>query len=91
LDNAYADIHTSFEMNPDNSFSWRNLGAYYLKTNRLAEALAHFEKAETIDPKTELINFYLGQTHKSMGNQDKAIYYLNKSQELKEYNDSTIE
>jgi tetratricopeptide (TPR) repeat protein len=91
LENAFIDLHSSFEMNPDNSFSWRNLGAYYLKTNELEKALQHFEQAEKIDPKTELINFYLGQTYLKMGNTDKAGQYLNKSVELNEHNDSTIE
>jgi len=78
-------------MNPDNSFSWRNLGAYYLTKDEFEKALQHFEEAEKIDPKTELINFYLGQTYLKLGNADKSKQYLDKSVELNEHNDSTTE
>ena len=91
IDNAYADLFHSFEMNSDNSFSWRNLGVYYLTTNEFEKALQHFEQAEKIDPKTELINFYLGKTHLKIGNTDKSKLYLDKSAELNEHNDSTTE
>ncbi len=78
-------------MNPDNSFSWRNLGAYYLATNEFEKALQHFEEAEKIDPKTEMINFYLGQTHLKLDNVELAKKYLDKSKELREHNDSRTE
>lgn len=91
MENAFIDLHHSFEMNPDNSFSWRNLGAYYFATNEFEKALHHFEEAEKIDPKTELINFYLGQTHLKMGNLDKSKLYMDKSLKLNEHNDSTTE
>ena len=89
--NAFLDLHSSFEMNPYHSFSWRNFGAYYLTTKEFEKALHHFEEAEKIDPKTELINFYLGKAHLIMGNADKSNEYLNKSVQLNEYNDSMIE
>jgi tetratricopeptide (TPR) repeat protein len=90
IENAFFDLHCAFEMNPNNSFSWRNMGAYYLNTKELDKALRHFEEAEKIDPKTELINFYLGQAHLKMGNTDKSKFYLDKSVELNEHNDSVF-
>lgn len=81
IDNAYADLFHSFEMNPDNPYSWRNLGAYYLTINEFDKALKHFEEAEKIDPKTELINYYLSQTHLKLGNEDLANQYIVKSKE----------
>lgn len=87
IDSAYEDLFYSFEMNPGNSFSWRNLGAYYLAIHEFDKALQHFEEADKIDPKTELINFYLAQTHLKLGNTELAKKYLYKSKELNEYND----
>jgi len=79
------------DINPDNSYSWRNIGAYYLKLNELDKALRHFLDAEKIDPKTELINFYLGQAYLKMGNTEQANTYLDKSAAQNEHNDSVIE
>ncbi|TAM98336.1 MAG: tetratricopeptide repeat protein, partial [Chitinophagaceae bacterium] len=44
-------------MNEENSYAWRNMGAYYLKINEFEKALSCFEKAEKINPATEMINF----------------------------------
>jgi tetratricopeptide (TPR) repeat protein len=90
LESAYADLYTSFEMNPDNSFSWRNMGAYYLKVNDCEKALHHFQEAEKRDPQTEMINFYLAQAYRCLGNPEKADHYLSRSKEINEHNDSTI-
>ncbi|MCG2614328.1 tetratricopeptide repeat protein [Terrimonas sp. NA20] len=91
LDNAFVDLDHSFEMNPDNSYSWRNLGAYYLATSEFEKALYHFQEAEKRDPKTELINFYLGQANLKLGNLEEGQKYIYKSRALKEHNDSVIE
>ncbi len=91
MDNAFIDLYHSFEMNPENSYSWRNLGAYYLKNNDCDKALQHFEEAEKIDPKTEMINFYLGKAHLKVGNIELGQKYLNKSKDLNEHIDSTME
>ena len=68
----------------------RNMGAYYLRMNKLEKAMEHFEQAQKIDPQTELINFYLGITHSKIGNTEKSTEYLEKSALLNEHNDSTI-
>lgn len=91
VENAFLDLFHSFEMNPENSFSWRNLGAYYLKTKEFEKALQHFEEAEKIDPKTEMINFYLGQAHSKLGNAEIAKKYLDKSKAQNEHIDSIEE
>ena len=79
------------DMNPENSFAWRNLGAYYLRIDEFEKALLHFEEAEKMDPKTELINFYLGKVNLKMGNTEKSNLYLEKSIKINEYNDSIID
>lgn len=43
------------------------------------------------DPKTELINFYLGQAYSKTGNSDKAQFHLDRSKEMNEYNYSKLE
>jgi tetratricopeptide (TPR) repeat protein len=91
LQNAFADLHSLFEMNPDDSFAWRNLGAYCLTANELDKAIQHFEEAEKTDTKTELINFYLGHTDLKMGNSNESKYDLHKSIDCNEHNDSIIE
>mgnify|MGYP000123774447 CR=1 FL=1 len=90
-ENALIDLQGSFDMNPENSYSWRNLGAYYLKINEYDKALIHFEKANEIDPLTEMINFYLAQAHLKLDNGEESKKYLKKSLEIKEHNDSIIE
>jgi predicted Zn-dependent protease len=90
MDNAFVDLEHSFEMNSDNSYSWRNLGAFYLATNEFEKALQYFEEAEKRDPKTELINFYLGQVHYKLGDGESGRRYSDKSIALNEHNDSVI-
>jgi tetratricopeptide (TPR) repeat protein len=90
LENAFLDLHHSFEMNPDNAYSWRNMGAYYLQTKEFEQAVRHFEEAEKIDPKTEMINFYLAEAHRKLGNEELAKNYFAKSNAQREHNDSTI-
>ncbi len=88
LDNAFTDIFHAFEMNQDNSYAWRNMGTYFLKVNDLSKALEHLEEAERMQPKTELINFYLGIVNRKLGNEEKAKNYFLKSELLNEHNDS---
>jgi tetratricopeptide (TPR) repeat protein len=78
-------------MNEENSYAWRNMGAYYLKINEFEKALSCFEKAEKINPATEMINFYLGEVYLKLGNMELSKKYLDKSKDLNEHNDSMIE
>ena len=91
FEGAYTDIYSSLEMNPENPFSLRNMGVYYLVKENYSKALEYLEKSLKIYPQTELINFYLGKTHYKLGNQDKADFFLNRSKEMNEYNDSLME
>lgn len=90
IENAYWDIKTSFEMNPDYSYHWRNMGAYYLKLKEYNKALEHFNKAYEIDPQTDLINFYFAITYSSLREIEKARMYNKKSIDKNENNDSTF-
>ncbi len=90
-DNAFPDLHSSFEMNPTNSFSWRNMGVYYLIHKDFNKALYHIEEAEKLDPSTEIINFYLAKAHFKLNNHEKSKYYMDKSLEINEYNDSIMD
>lgn len=78
-------------MNRGNSYTWRNMGAYYLKINEFEKALSCFEKAEKINPATEMINFYLGEVYLKLGNKELSKKYLDRSKDLNEDNDSTTE
>lgn len=90
LEQGFVDVNTSWEMNPDNSFNWRNLAVYYLLTNDYNRALEFMEKAEKLNPETEMINFYLGLVHERMGDTEKAKMYYARSRERNEYNDSVF-
>ena len=90
LEEAYADLSTALDMNPDDSFCWRNMGAYYLQLNELDKALQYFCTAEKIAPKTQLINSYLGTVYLRMNNAEQAKVYFDKSARHNEYNDSMI-
>ncbi len=91
LENAYLDLHASFQMDPNSPFNLRNMGVYYFWTNDYEKALNHFEEVEKINPGTDLINFYLGQAHLKLGNLEKSKLYFEKSIRRNEHNDSMIE
>ncbi len=91
LDNGAVDIFHAFEMNPQNSFALRNIGVYYLFIDDLEKSLESLLESERLDPKTDLINFYLSKLHSRMGDPEKAKFYAEKSAEMKEYNDSILQ
>lgn len=91
LESAYIDIKSSIDMNPVNSFAWRNMGVYYFFAKEYEKAIEYFEKAQTLDPETELIHFYLGKTHLKLGNEEVGNEHLKTSKQRNEYNDSVID
>lgn len=90
LDSAFPDLYAALQMNDEHAFTWRNVGVYYLMEGTYDKALTHLENAEKIDPKVELINFFLSKTHRNLGNIVRADELLKKSEERNEYNDTVI-
>jgi len=90
LDSAFPDLYAALQMNEEHAYIWRNLGVYYLMLGIYDKALAHLEHAEKIDPKVELINFFLSKTHGNLGNTELADELLKKSEVRNEYNDSVM-
>lgn len=62
----------------------------YLKTGDHNKALEYFERAIKIDPKTELIHFYLAYTYRQLNDDEKSSASLAKSKEIGEHNDSML-
>lgn len=90
IEAAYPDLQSAWEMDHNNSFNWRNLGVYFLLKNDYPQALEYLERAEKIDPNTEMINFYLGLVHQRSGNAEKSSQYFEQSKARAEFNDSVF-
>lgn len=65
------------EKNVNNAWALRNLGFYLYKNSDYQLAFEALTKADKIDPTVELLNYYLGLTQKSLGNNAKACEYWN--------------
>jgi tetratricopeptide (TPR) repeat protein len=87
-DAAYPDLEKAIEINKDNSYTWRNLGIYFLLKNDLPKSLEYLEQAEKIDAGTWMINYYLGLAHQRSGNPEKAGEYFTISKDREEAIDS---
>ena len=77
-------IEKVIENDSKNAWAYRNLGLYYLFTKNYTQALENFEKSDNLDPSVELLNYYLGLTQKSLGNQTKACQYWEVGKKLNE-------
>lgn len=72
------------EKNKNSAWAYRNLGVYFLKAKNFANANENFLKSDKIDPTVELLNYYLGLTQQSLGNNSKACEYWSVGQKLNE-------
>ena len=61
LTDGLNDICRSLELNMDNSYVYRNLGIYYLKTDKPDVAKSFFLKAKQMDSDTEMIEELLSK------------------------------
>ena len=77
-------IDKVIETDTKNAWAYRNLGVYYFFTKNYTQASENFEKSDKFDPSVELLNYYLGLTQKSLGNQTKACQYWQVGQKLNE-------
>ncbi len=84
LDEGKKIVEKILENDKSNAWAYRNLGVYFLKINKLNDALQNFEKADKIDPSVELLNYYLGVTQQSLGNKTEACKYWSIGQKLNE-------
>lgn len=90
FDNAYIDLSHSYEMNPSNSFSLRNLGVYHYMKGEFQIALELLIDAQKLDPKTEMIHFYLSKVYDALGDKEAAHQHATLSKDLDEHNDSVL-
>ncbi|WEK34290.1 MAG: tetratricopeptide repeat protein [Candidatus Pseudobacter hemicellulosilyticus] len=90
VDESFADLDTAWQVNPDNSFSWRNMGLYYLLTQDNPKAIEYLERAYSLDPKTEMIHFYLAMAYRQSGGQEQARHHADLSVSKNEFNDSVF-
>ena len=73
------------KLEQDSNPYWLRLqGVRALSENRTPEALLFFEKAERIDPGTELIYYWLGKAEEKKGNLARSCQYFSKGFQLKD-------
>jgi lipoprotein NlpI len=53
------DIEHSMEIEPENSYGFRNLGIYHFDKGDFKTALTHFQRAFSIDKSTHAIETYI--------------------------------
>ena len=66
----------------DNSYYLRNLGVYHFMSGNFAEAEKYLLEAESVDPGTFLIYFYLGRNSLAMENKSQALAYFKTGSQL---------
>lgn len=67
---------------PDDFKGWHNLGCLLRGAGRHDEALATFERAWALDPKSPALHFNLGQVHEALGRPERARTHYARSLEL---------
>lgn len=87
-DKAITDLTQSIELNSKYVQGWFNRGKcyYYKSDDKLA--LADFNKALLIEPKSSSINYYIGQIYACTENYEKSIEHL--SAYLSDYKDEEV-
>ncbi len=77
VEEALVSFHKAVELNPENSFSYNNLGIIYLDGLMDAEeALDYFEEAISLNPNYTLAYFNAARASEAMGfTNDAANYY----------------
>ncbi len=77
VEEALVSFHKAVELNPENSFSYNNLGIIYLDgLNDAEEALDYFEEAISLNPNYTLAYFNAARASEAMGfTNDAANYY----------------
>lgn len=84
LEEAKSLIEKAIEADAKNAWAYRNLGIYYFMKNDFKQALENFDKTDKLDPSVEMLNYYLGLTQKSLGNNAKACQYWEIGKKLNE-------
>ncbi len=59
-----------------------NIALEYYQDRSFREAIPYFEDAITIEPENMKARFFLGVSHKAIGNLDKALVYIKDSNEV---------
>lgn len=85
LDSALLYLEKANLCNFDKTASFfRDLGVAYGMSGNFQPALENFLKAIELDPNDFQTYFNAGLTYQQLGQMDKANFYINKSQELKQ-------
>ena len=79
VEEALVSFHKAVELNPENSFSYNNLGIIYLDgLGDAEEALDYFEEAISLNPNYTLAYYNAARASEVMGfTNDAANYYQN--------------
>lgn len=82
LDQGLALIQSALTTDPENGAFIDTLGWIYYMQGRYTEALTELEKANAIVPGDPAVLKHLGDTWLKLGNQDAAVEYWKKAQQL---------
>ena len=81
-------LRAAVDANPHHAMLWVNLAAAYLGNLETAgpkhqeRAIAAYEQALAIDPKTPNVHYHLGLIHKERGAIDMAVYHFRQAVEV---------
>ncbi len=76
VDKALEDINRSIQLDPSNSYAYRNKGIYNLAEDNLASAISNLEQAMDMNENTDKVQYFLAKAYLQAGDKKKACEYL---------------
>jgi tetratricopeptide (TPR) repeat protein len=84
---AIESHNRAIELEPKHSINYHNKGAAYFRLQKYENAVGCFEKATDLDKKQVISFGWLADTHKEMGNFQRAKDYYMRAYEISEQDD----
>ncbi len=81
-------LKKAIKENPDNSFTYYNMGMVYKEQENYPEAVRWLKKGMELDSDDVSIYIALGEVYKDQGNYEEAIKWLKKAVEMDQSNSS---